>query len=271
MVKVESGDALTLKCVLCDFATKWANVLKTHKLRVHKNLKAICAYCSKALSVDNLARHVREQHKKAKKSCPHCKKEFGMSNLSRHIRTVHNNEVHECPECGKAFSISNLNKHIKAVHDGLRQVCQICSEEVKFPSLSVHNRKYHGIGKPFNDITPRGPNLKLRKYKREITEDTQFSDTMDVKTETNGSETFEQNTEQENNFRKIRPGNEASRQRNLHISSDQKKEEGETSCIKFDDGKTEVMPEPNHKMCDNKEENASLTIQIGNKSFNFEF
>ena len=29
--------------------------------------------------------------------------------------------------------------------------------------LSVHKRKVHNIGKPIDDVTPRGPNLKLRK------------------------------------------------------------------------------------------------------------
>ena len=29
--------------------------------------------------------------------------------------------------------------------------------------FSVHKRKVHGIGKPMDEVTPRGPNLKLRK------------------------------------------------------------------------------------------------------------
>ena len=30
-------------------------------------------------------------------------------------------------------------------------------------SFSVHKRKVHNIGKPIDEVTPRGPNLKLRK------------------------------------------------------------------------------------------------------------
>ena len=86
-----------------------------------------------------------------------------MSNLSRHIRQVHNNESTECPDCGKALTISNLNKHIKSVHKKLKKTCDICNEEVPYSSISVHKRKVHNIGKPIDDVTPRGPNLKLRK------------------------------------------------------------------------------------------------------------
>ena len=33
----------------------------------------------------------------------------------------------------------------------------------EFCSFSVHKRKVHNIGKPIDEVTPRGPNLKLRK------------------------------------------------------------------------------------------------------------
>merc|ERR1711925_12309 len=68
-----------------------------------------------------------------------------------------------CPDCGKALTISNLNKHIKSVHKKLKKTCDICNEEVPYSSISVHKRKVHNIGKPIDDVTPRGPNLKLRK------------------------------------------------------------------------------------------------------------
>merc|ERR1712242_367085 len=76
---------------------------------------------------------------------------------------VHNNESTECPDCGKALTISNLNKHIKSVHKKLKKTCDICNEEVPYSSISVHKRKVHNIGKPIDEVTPRGPNLKLRK------------------------------------------------------------------------------------------------------------
>ena len=79
---------------------------------------------------------------------------------------VHNNESTECPDCGKALTISNLNKHIKSVHKKMKKTCEICNEEVPYSSISVHKRKVHGIGKSMDDITPRGPNLKLRKRYR---------------------------------------------------------------------------------------------------------
>ena len=86
-----------------------------------------------------------------------------MSGLSKHIRIVHDNETIKCPDCGKAMTKVNLNKHIKSVHNKLKKICDICNAEVPYSVISVHKRKVHNLGKPFNDITPRGPNLKLRK------------------------------------------------------------------------------------------------------------
>ena len=102
-----------------------------------------------------------------KKLCPHCDKEFGMSNLRKHIRNVHNNECVICPDCDKTFSISNLRKHILSVHEKLKYICEICNKEVSYAHISTHNRKAHGIGKPIDQVTPRGPNMKLRKEYRQ--------------------------------------------------------------------------------------------------------
>ncbi|XP_023341424.1 uncharacterized protein LOC111711323 [Eurytemora carolleeae] len=52
----------------------------------------------------------------------------------------------------------------------MKKTCEICNEEVPYSSISVHKRKVHGIGKPMDDITPRGPNLKLRKRYRQMIE-----------------------------------------------------------------------------------------------------
>jgi len=134
---------------------------------IHLGEKTSCPICHKVVSLENLSRHVRETHEKVKKPCPHCNKEFAMSNLSRHIRQVHNNESTECPECGKALTISNLNTHIKSVHKKLKKTCDICNEEFPYSFISVHKRKVHGIGKPVDDVAPRGPNLKKRNQYRQ--------------------------------------------------------------------------------------------------------
>merc|ERR1711872_470160 len=55
-------------------------------------------------------------------------------------------------------------------HKKMKKTCEICNEEVPYSSISVHKRKVHGIGKPMDDITPRGPNLKLRKRYRQMIE-----------------------------------------------------------------------------------------------------
>merc|ERR1712210_443020 len=147
----------------CEKKFQAKKLLYNHVQSIHLGEKTNCPDCKKDISVDNFSRHVRETHERIKKPCPHCEKEFAMSNLSRHIRQVHNNESTECPDCGKALTISNLNKHIKSVHKKLKKTCDICNEEVPYSSISVHKRKVHNIGKPIDDVTPRGPNLKLRK------------------------------------------------------------------------------------------------------------
>ena len=51
-------------------------------------------------------------------------------------------------------------------------------------SSSVHKRKVHNIGKPIDDVTPRGPNLKLRKrYQQMQNQEEEF----DKLTEDNGT------------------------------------------------------------------------------------
>jgi len=158
------------ECSYCEAKFQAKKLLYNHVQSIHLGEKTRCPDCHKDISIDNFSRHIRETHEKAKKPCPHCDKEFAMSNLSRHIRQVHNNESTECPDCGKALTISNLNKHIKSVHKKLKKTCEICNEEVPFSSISMHKRKVHGIGKPMDDITPRGPNLKLRKRYRQMIE-----------------------------------------------------------------------------------------------------
>merc|ERR1712176_1167514 len=149
----------------CHICHKEYKDLYHHVKYFHEKIRNYeCSYCEKKFQAKKLlSRHVRETHERIKKPCPHCEKEFAMSNLSRHIRQVHNNESTECPDCGKALTISNLNKHIKSVHKKLKKTCDICNEEVPYSSISVHKRKVHNIGKPIDEVTPRGPNLKLRK------------------------------------------------------------------------------------------------------------
>jgi hypothetical protein len=111
--------------------------------------------------VDNFNRHVQEQHHGRRKPCKHCGKEFAMSNLSRHVRSVHNSEASKCPDCGNMISVSNLNKHISTVHRREWKTCELCDDT--FRDLSQHNRRIHAIGKPLNEVTRRGPNIKLQK------------------------------------------------------------------------------------------------------------
>jgi len=172
------------ECSYCEKKFQAKKLLYNHVQSIHLGEKTNCPDCKKDISVDNFSRHVREFHEQVKKPCPHCERGFSMSNLSRHIRQVHNNESTECPDCGKALTISNLNKHIKSVHKKLKKTCEICNEEVPYSSISVHKRKVHNIGKPMDAVTPRGPNLKLRKkLKTEYNHEQEFNKIVGVEGE----------------------------------------------------------------------------------------
>jgi len=219
------------ECSYCEKKFQAKKLLYNHVQSIHLGEKTNCPDCGKDISVDNFSRHVRETHERIKKPCPHCDKEFAMSNLSRHIRQVHNNESTECPDCGKALTISNLNKHIKSVHKKLKKTCDICNEEVPYSSISVHKRKVHGIGKPMDEVTPRGPNLKLRKR-------------------------YQQMQNQEEEFDKLRETPKRKRMKRSYKDEDTTDEENEEEMEDLD-------------LSD--EEGATKTIQVGDKNFTFSF
>jgi len=162
-IKYFHGNKRKYLCSYCEKNFQTNTLLQAHISSVHMGKRINCPDCKKDISVDNFYRHRKEKHDQIKKACPHCKKEFGPSNLNRHIRQVHNDERSTCPECGKVLTRANLNKHIKAVHKKLKKICDICNEELPYASISVHKRKFHNIGKPINEVTPRGPNPKLKK------------------------------------------------------------------------------------------------------------
>ena len=164
------------KCNYCEKKFQARNMMYNHVASIHLGEKTNCPTCKKDFSVDNFSRHVREFHEKTRKQCPHCEKEFAMSNLSRHIRSVHNSTSTECPDCGKAISNVNLTMHIDSVHNKLKKNCDICDAEVPYAKISVHKRRVHNIGKPKDNMTPRGPNQKLRKgYQQMKTKGEDFS------------------------------------------------------------------------------------------------
>jgi len=234
------------ECSYCEKKFQAKKLLYNHVQSIHLGEKTNCPDCKKDISVDNFSRHVRETHERIKKPCPHCEKEFAMSNLSRHIRQVHNNESTECPDCGKALTISNLNKHIKSVHKKLKKTCDICNEEVPYSSISVHKRKVHNIGKPIDDVTPRGPNLKLRKRYQQMQ---------------NQEEEFDKLTEEDGTPQRSYPQR---KRRKVKRDDDGDTTEDEDDAID-EDGLEDLDLE------EGEEEMGSRTIQVGDKNFTFSF
>jgi len=233
------------ECSYCEKKFQAKKLLYNHVQSIHLGEKTNCPDCKKDISVDNFSRHVRETHERIKKPCPHCEKEFAMSNLSRHIRQVHNNESTECPDCGKALTISNLNKHIKSVHKKLKKTCDICNEEVPYSSISVHKRKVHNIGKPIDDVTPRGPNLKLRKRYQQMQ---------------NQEEEFDKLTEDDGTPVRSHP------QRKRRKVKRDEEEEDTTDEEDIDEEGLEDLD-----LEEGEEEMGSRTIQVGDKNFTFSF
>jgi len=233
------------ECSYCEKKFQAKKLLYNHVQSIHLGEKTNCPDCKKDISVDNFSRHVRETHERIKKPCPHCEKEFAMSNLSRHIRQVHNNESTECPDCGKALTISNLNKHIKSVHKKLKKTCDICNEEVPYSSISVHKRKVHNIGKPIDDVTPRGPNLKLRKRYQQMQ---------------NQEEEFDKLTEDDGTPVRSHP------QRKRRKVKRDEDEEDTTDEEDIDEEGLEDLD-----LEEGEEEMGSRTIQVGDKNFTFSF
>jgi len=233
------------ECSYCEKKFQAKKLLYNHVQSIHLGEKTNCPDCKKDISVDNFSRHVRETHERIKKPCPHCEKEFAMSNLSRHIRQVHNNESTECPDCGKALTISNLNKHIKSVHKKLKKTCDICNEEVPYSSISVHKRKVHNIGKPIDDVTPRGPNLKLRKRYQQMQ---------------NQEADFDKLTEEQARFSQNARYPQRKRRK-------LKEEDDETDEEELDEEGLEGMDLEEGL----EEDLGSRTIQVGDKNFTFSF
>lgn len=238
------------ECSYCEKKFQAKKLLYNHVQSIHLGEKTRCPDCHKEISVDNFSRHVRETHEKVRKPCPHCEKEFAMSNLSRHIRQVHNNESTECPDCGKALTISNLNKHIKSVHKKMKKTCEICNEEVPYSSISVHKRKIHGIGKAMDDVTPRGPNLKLRKrYRQMIDNEIEF----DRLAEGGGGKTYLT----------------AKQQRRMMRGEDVDDDEDEEDEDEEDDEEEEEEDEEQEDQ--QAAELGTKTIQVGDRNFTFSF
>ena len=159
-VKYFHNTILMHKCTYCEKEFKSNSRLESHVTSFHNGNKVNCPECNKNISRENFSRHRKEKHERIRQPCPYCEEEFGMSNLSRHIRSAHDGGRDSCPECGKSFSVSNLNKHIKNVHLGLIKTCDICKRTVPASSISYHKRKFHNVGKPIQEVTPRGPHKK---------------------------------------------------------------------------------------------------------------
>ena len=154
-------------CLICDKRFANWSVLSGHFRSIHLGQTFRCPICDKTISITNKSRHKREMHDNRRKKCQYCDKEFAPSNMRRHVRHFHLNETKECPHCRRHLTLSNLSKHIKQVHMNMIKTCDICNDDFSISAISVHKRKVHGIGKPIGEVTPRGPNWKLRARKEE--------------------------------------------------------------------------------------------------------
>merc|ERR1712203_283067 len=195
----------------------------------------------------DLYHHVKYFHEKIRNyECSYCEKKFQAKKLLyNHVQSIHLGEKTNCPDCGKALTISNLNKHIKSVHKKLKKTCDICNEEMPYSSISVHKRKVHNIGKPIDDVTPRGPNLKLRKRYQQMQ---------------NQEEEFDKLTEDDGTPVRSHP---------LRKRRKVKRDEDEEDTTDEEDIDEEGLEDLDLE--EGEEEMGSRTIQVGDKNFTFSF
>lgn len=102
-----------------------------------------------------------------------------------------------------------------------------------FSYFSVHKRKVHGIGKPMDEVTPRGPNLKLRKR-------------------------YQQLQNQEEEFDKLTTTTPKRKRRKIEVEDDT-------------DEENEINNEGLEDLDMTAEDSGTKTIQVGDKNFTFSF
>ena len=182
----EEGE-LRERCHICG---KKVVLLGKHILSNHVEVVK-CQMCHENFPVDTFRLHLLLEHCHNKcNKCSLCEQNFvSKSSLEEHIKQIHlsqqegseisqhdsfirhvdgkgvyNNEYTNCTECGKVITISSLEIHIKSVHKKIKQICKVCNEAFCSYAFEVHKRTAHNLGNPTNIVTPRGPNIKKKRY-----------------------------------------------------------------------------------------------------------
>ena len=103
-----------------------------------------CPQCGKEISLNKLARHIKEVHDNVRKHCPFCPKMFHATNLKKHIRDVHHGVKVKCPLCPKHFPSSSLKTHIRGVHYRDRKKCPHCPQNIHPNGCTAHQKNSQG-------------------------------------------------------------------------------------------------------------------------------
>merc|ERR1712088_355995 len=232
------------ECSLCEqkFVTK--NALKNHIKQVHLSETSTCHICHKEYK--DLYHHVKYFHEKIRNyECSYCEKKFQAKKLLyNHVQSIHLGEKTNCPDCKKDISVDNFSRHVRETHERIKKPCPHCEKEFAMSNLSRHIRQVHNIGKPIDDVTPRGPNLKLRKRYQQMQ---------------NQEEEFEKLTEDDGTPVRSHP-----QRKRRKVKRDE--EEDTTDEEDIDEEGLEDLD-----LEEGEEEMGSRTIQVGDKNFTFSF
>lgn len=143
----------------CDFATKYAKTIETHKLR-HKKKKKVTkipckvASCSETFaSKCGLDRHILYRHSDTLPSesvltCESCPQKFSnREQLDKHIQSHTNSNEYKCSQCSKVYRCKKrLSIHFSASHTSKYFVCTECPDKFKTKAnLMRHAKKHESI------------------------------------------------------------------------------------------------------------------------------
>ncbi|CAG2222717.1 KRAB [Mytilus edulis] len=141
------------KCDNCDFTTRELNVLSSHILESHPEVKPCCSVCGYVYSSqDDVELHMNECNRKTKTYQEKCSKykcdvdgcktiTYTLANFNHHKKMHTREKKYSCDECQFMSSqYSHLLRHVRSVHRRLRpHLCESCGKAYSAKKDLIHH------------------------------------------------------------------------------------------------------------------------------------